>query len=195
MHGIAGLPWPPRLQGATILATALTAVLLAPAGAAAQFTLNGGKVAPAESNFAGARQVTPRYGIVVQVNHDAHAPRDLELSTLDEVYEGVRRELKREPYIRPDSLPFVITTGAKIARFGEGGRRRMFRFMEPELTGHKDLHLSPTAIFIAADTLQTDESTRAALDRAVRFLFDEKFRQALDSMDRPVADRPAHHGR
>jgi hypothetical protein len=71
----------------------------------------------------------------------------------------------------------------------------MFRFMEPELTGHKDLHLSPTAIFIAADILQTDESTRAALDRAVRFLFDEKFRQALDSMDRPVADRPAHHGR
>jgi hypothetical protein len=176
-----------------ILGGALAIVLLAPGGAAAQFTLHGRKVPPAESNFAGVRQITPRHGIVVQVNHDAHAPRDLELTALDEVYEQVRRELKREPYIRPDSLPFVITTGAKIARFGEGGRRRMFRFMEPELTGHRDLHLSPTAVFIAADTLQTDESLRGTLDRAVRFLFDEKFRQALDSMDRPVADR--HHGR
>ncbi|MGH7416650.1 MAG: hypothetical protein ACREKB_02590 [Candidatus Rokuibacteriota bacterium] len=171
----------------------LAVVLLAPDGAAAQFTLNGSKLPPAESNFAGVRQVTPRYGIVVQVNHDAHAPRDLELTELDEVYAQVRRELKREPYIRPDALPFVITTGAKIARFGEGGRRRMFRFMEPELTGHKDLHLSPTAIFIAADILQTDDSLRGALNRAVRFLFDEKFRRALDSMDPPIADR--HHGR
>ena len=193
MRGIAWLAWPARLQGSILLATTLAAVLLAPDGAAAQFTLNGSKVSPVESNFAGVRQVTPRHGIVVQVNHDAHAPRDLELTTLDEVYERVRRELKREPYIRPDALPLVVTTGAKIARFGEGGRRRMFRFMEPELTGHKDLHLSPTAIFIAADTLQTDESMRGALDRAVRFLFDEKFRQAIDSMDRPVADR--HHGR
>lgn len=193
MRGIAWLSWPAGFQGATILATGLAVVLIGPAPAAAQFTLNGRTVVPAESNFAGVRQVTPRHGIVVQINHDAHAPRDLELTTLDDVYDRVRRELKREPYIRPDSLPFVITTGAKIARFGEGGRRRMFRFMEPELTGHKDLHLSPTAIFIAADTLQTDESTRGALDRAVRFLFDEKFRQALDSMDRPVADR--HPGR
>jgi len=192
MRGIAWLPWPPRLQG-SILATAVAAALLTPVGAAAQFTLNGSKVPPAESNFAGVRQVTPRYRIVVQVNHDAQSPRDLELATVDDIYERVRRELKREPYIRPDSLPFVVTTGAKIARFGEGGRRRMFRFMEPELSGHKDLHLSPTAIFIAADTLQTDESMRGTLDRAVRFLFDEKFRQALDSMDRPVADR--HHGR
>lgn len=193
MRGIAWLPWPARLQDSSVVGTALAVVLLAPAGAAAQFTVNGSKMLPAESNFAGVRQVTPRYGIVVQVNHDAHAPRDLELTALDEVYEQVRRELKREPYIRPDALPFVITTGAKIARFGEGGRRRMFRFMEPELKGHKDLHLSPTAIFIAADNLQTDESLRGALNRAVRFLFDEKFRQALDSMDRPIADRP--HGR
>lgn len=193
MRGIARFAWLARLRGPVVPGTALAVVLLAPGGAAAQFTVNGSKLPPAESNFAGVRQVTPRYGIVVQVNHDAHAPRDLELTALDEVYAQVRRELKREPYIRPDALPFVITTGAKIARFGEGGRRRMFRFMEPELTGHKDLHLSPTAIFIAADTLQTDDSLRGALNRAVRFLFDEKFRQALDSMDQPIADR--HHGR
>ena len=193
MRRLARFAWLARLRAPVVPGAALAVVLLAPDGAAAQFTLNGSKLPPAESNFAGVRQVTPRYRIVVQVNHDAHAPRDLELSALDDVYEQVRRELKREPYIRPDALPFVITTGAKIARFGEGGRRRMFRFMEPELKGHRDLHLSPTAIFIAADTLGSDDSLRGTLDRAVRFLFDDKFRQALDSMDRPIADRP--HGR
>jgi hypothetical protein len=193
MRGIARFARLARVRGPVVLRSALAVVLLAPGEAAAQFTLNGSKLPPAESNFAGVRQVTPRYGIVVQVNYDAHAPRDLELTALDEVYAQVRRELKREPYIRPEALPFVITTGAKIARFGEGGRRRMFRFMEPELKGHKDLHLSPTAIFIASDSLGSDDSLRGTLDRAVRFLFDDKFRQALDSMDRPIADK--HHGR
>ena len=52
----------------------LIAVLFAPASA--QFAVAGRKVPPAESNFAGVRQVTPRYGLVVQINHDAPTAGD-----------------------------------------------------------------------------------------------------------------------
>jgi len=57
-----------------LAALPLIAVLLEPASA--QFAVAGRKVPPAESNFAGVRQVTPRDGLVVQINHDARTAGD-----------------------------------------------------------------------------------------------------------------------
>jgi hypothetical protein len=168
----------------------LIAALWAPAPASAQFTVAGRKVPPAESNFAGVRQATPRYGLVVQINHDARTAGDFELSLVDEIYAGLLRESARHPVLRADALPLVITTQAKLDRFGEGGRRRMFRFLEPELKKHPDLHLSPTAIFISDGALGDGERLRSLLTRALRFHFDDRFRDAIESMDRLTPDRP-----
>jgi hypothetical protein len=168
----------------------LIAVLLAPLSAAAQFAIAGKPVPPAESNFAGVRQITPRYGLIVQINHDVHPPADFDLGLVDEVYASLLRDARKGPAIRVDALPLVVTTPAKIARFGEGGRRRMFRFLEPELKTHRDVHLSPTAVFVSSEALGDVQKLRALLRRALAFHFDERFRQAVESMDRPVPDRP-----
>ena len=68
------------------LVLALVVGLFAPGKLGAQFAVAGKKVAPTESNFAGVRQVTPRYGLVVQINHDVRASGDLDLALVDEVY-------------------------------------------------------------------------------------------------------------
>lgn len=156
--------------------------------AAAQFSVGGQKVAPTESNFAGVRQVTPRYGLVVQINHEVR-PVDFDLGLVDEVYARLLRESRRGPVVPAEALPLVVTTQAKITRFGEGPRRRMFRFLAPEVA-KKDFHLSPTAIFISDETLGDSERLRSILTRALQFHFDERFREAVDSMERPTPDRP-----
>jgi hypothetical protein len=161
-----------------------------PVRAVAQFTVNGRTVSPAERNFAGVRQVTPRYGLVVQINHDVQRPGDFELSLVDEIYAELLQRYRRSPVIRANAVPLVVSTQAKITRFGEGGRRRMFRFLEPELKQHPDLHLSPTAIFISDEALADAARLRSVLTRALQFYFDERLREAIDSMDRPVPDRP-----
>lgn len=175
---------------AALAGLALIAALQAPDTASAQFAIAGKKVSPAESNFAGVRQATPRYGLVVQINHDARAPGDFDLALVDDVYGSLLRESRTGPLVRADALPLVVTTQAKIDRFGEGGRRRMFRFLEPELKRHTDLHLSPTAIFISDEALGDGTRLRSLLARALRFHFDDRFREAVESMDRPHPDRP-----
>lgn len=171
----------------TLVMWASVAVL---APAAAQFSVNGQKVPPAEQNFAGVRQVTPRYGLVVQINHDVQRPGDFELSLVDEIYAELLQRYRRGPVIHADAVPLVVSTQAKITRFGEGGRRRMFRFLEPELKRHPDLHLSPTAIFISDETLPDAARLRSVLTRALQFYFDERVREAIESIDRPIPDRP-----
>jgi hypothetical protein len=173
-----------------LTALSLIAALSAPGLASAQFTVAGRKVPPAESNFAGVRQVTPRYGLVVQINHDVRTASDFELSLVDEIYASLLLESARRPVVKADALPLVITTQAKLDRFSEGGRRRMFRFLEPELRKHPDLHLSPTAIFISDGALGDEERLRSLLMRALRFHFDDRLREAIESMDRPIPDRP-----
>jgi hypothetical protein len=83
----------------------------------------------------------------------------------------------------------VFVSDAKMARFGEGGRRRIFRFLESDLRKHPDVHLSPAAIFISDETLRDREKLHSALGRALSFLFDRRFREALDSIERPTPDR------
>jgi len=54
---------------------------------------------------------------------------------------------------------------------------------------HPDIHLSPAAIFISDENLKDRERLRSALTRALSFLFDRRFREALDSMERPIPDK------
>lgn len=178
-----------RRHAGLLGALALFVIAAGAAPAAAQFSVGGQKVAPIETNFAGVRQVTPRYGLVVQINHEVR-PVDLDLGLVDEVYASLLRESRRGPVVRADALPLVVTTRAKITRFGEGPRRRMFRFLEREVAKHKDFHLSPTAIFISEETLGDGERLRSILTRALQFHFDERFREAVESMERPTPDRP-----
>jgi hypothetical protein len=173
---------------ATAAALAL-AIAVAPAGAGAQFTLRGQKVPPVETNFAGVRQVSPRYGLIVQINHDALAAGDFELGLLDDTYAALLRQFRRDPVVPADLLPVVFVSEAKIARFGEGPRRRMFRWLEPELARQRDVHLSPAGIFISDQMLADQAKLRAALARGLGSLFDHRFRKALDSIERPTPDR------
>ncbi len=177
------------LDATAFAAVALLAHVVLPSAAGAQFTSGGKKVPPIETNFAGVRQVSPRYGLVVQINHDARTPGDFELSLLDEMFASLLSHYRRQPAVPVSLLPVVFVSEAKMARFGDGGRRRMFRWLESDLKKHPDLHLSPAAIFVSDVTLSDREKLRSVLSRALGFLFDPRFRQTLDSLEPPQPDK------
>ena len=87
------------------MALALVACLLLPGPAGAQFTIGGKKVPPIETNFAGVRQVSPRYGLVVQINHDARTAGDFELSLLDDAYANLLHQYRGAPPVPTDLVP------------------------------------------------------------------------------------------
>ncbi len=183
-------PSPTRLRWsapALSVGTALLVVLPA-LPAAAQFTVAGRKVSPQEVNFAGLRYTSPRYGLVVQINHDAKLAGDFELNLVDEAY-ATLLGTHQSAQVPADLLPLVFVSDTKMARFGEGGRRRIFRWLEPTMQLHPDIHLSPAAIFVSDENLKDRERLRSALTRALSFLFDRRFREALDSMERPIPDK------
>ncbi len=171
-----------------LLAAFLLAGVLDPRPAAAQFTIAGQKVTPQESNFAGVRHTSPRYGLVVQINHDARLNGDFELTIIDDVYASLLRQ-HRAAVVRADMLPLVFVSDAKMARFGEGGRRRIFRWLESDLRRHPDVHVSPAAIFVSDETLDDRQKLQSALSRALAFHFNPRFREALESIERPTPDR------
>ena len=179
-----------RLHPAILVLVAAWAVvsLLAPCPAAAQFTIGGQKVVPQESNFAGVRHTSPRHRLVVQINHDARHNGDLELTLVDEAYTSLLHQ-HRTAVVRADMLPLVFVSEAKMARFGEGGRRRMFRWLESDLRRHPDVHVSPAAIFVSDQNLVDPQKLKAVLGRALAFHFNPRFREALESVERPTPDR------
>ncbi|MBM3219713.1 MAG: hypothetical protein FJZ38_13750 [Candidatus Rokubacteria bacterium] len=162
--------------------------VLDPCPAAAQFTIGGRKVAPQESNFAGVRHSSPRYGVVVQLNHDARVNGPFELTLVDDTYASLLRQ-HTKPAVPIDALPLVFVSDAKMARFGEGGRRRIFRWLESDLRKHPDVHVSPAAIFVSDENLDDRQKLQSALSRAMAFYFNPRFREALDGVERPTPDR------
>jgi len=179
---------PGRVALVLLTALALAANLLDPRLAAAQFTIAGRKVTPQETNFAGVRHTSPRFGLIVQLNHDARLNEDFELTLVDDAYATLLKQ-GQTAALPADALPVVFVSEAKMARFGEGGRRRIFRLLEPELRKHQDLHLSPAAIFISDENLNDRAKLQSALSRALAFLFDRRFRETLESIERPTPDR------
>jgi len=181
---------PRLLRNRTSLAVLAAAILtVLPSPGSAQFAVSGRKVVPQETNVAGVRHTSPSYGLVVQINHDVRLNGDFELSLVDETYGTLLRQ-HRTPLVPAGLLPVVVVTDAKMARFGEGGRRRMFRWLESDPRNHPDVHVSPAALFISDATLRDQETLRSALTRALSFLFDRRFRESLDSMERPQPDKP-----
>lgn len=178
----------PRPRVLLLLAALALASFGDPCPAAAQFTIAGKKVAPQESNFAGVRHASPRFGLVVQINHDARPNGDLELSLVDDAYASLLRQ-HRTAVVRAEVLPLVFVSEAKMARFGEGGRRRMFRWLESDLRRHPDLHVSPAAIFISDQNLDDRQKLQSVLNRALAFHFNARFGEALESIERPTPDR------
>jgi hypothetical protein len=162
--------------------------LFDPCPASAQFTIGGRKVAPQESNFAGVRHTSPRYGVVVQLNHDARVNGPFDLTLVDDAFASLLRQHTR-PAVAVDSLPLVFVSDAKMARFGEGGHRRMFRWLESDLRKHPDVHVSPAAIFVSDENLDDRQKLQSALSRAMAFYFNPRFREALDGVERPTPDR------
>ena len=179
---------PGRVALVLLTALALAANVLDPCIAAAQFTIEGRKVMPQETNFAGVRHTSPRFGLVVQLNHDARLNGDFELTLVDDAYAGLLKQ-GRTAALPADALPVVFVSEAKMARFGEGGRRRIFRLLEPELRKHPDMHLSPAAIFISDENLSDRLKLQSALSRALTFLFDRRLRETFESIERPTPDR------
>ena len=181
-------PVSPSRPALALLVMLVLAGLFDPCPAIAQFMIGGRKVAPQESNFAGVRHASPRYGLVVQINHDARHNGDFELTLVDDAYASLLRQ-HRAALVRADMLPLVFVSDAKMARFGEGGRRRMFRWLESDLRRHPDVHVSPSAIFVSDENLDDREKLQSALSRALAFHFNPRLREALESVERPTPDR------
>lgn len=186
--------WICRHRWGALRALALLASLAGATPASGQFLVDGKRVGPTETNFAGVRQISPLYGFVVQINHDARLDGDLDLGLIDDVFAKLQRDHRGEALVAPTRLVVVITTGAKIAKFGEAGQRRIFRWLEPDLRKHRDFHVSPVAIFIADQVAADREKLEAVLSRALSLYFDPRLKEALDSVDTQAPGGAPHRG-
>jgi hypothetical protein len=65
----------------------------------------------------------------------------------------------------------------------------MFRWLESDLRRHPDVHVSPAAIFVSDQNLVDRQKLQSALGRALSFYFNPRFREALESVERPTPDR------
>lgn len=167
-----------------ILVLSLTLDLVLSSQAAAGFAVKGKKVSSIETNFAGERQVSPKFKIVVQVNHDAEQAGDLELTVVDEVLQSLVNDHRKQPLLPGDFLKIVFITNAKVRRFHEGPGRWIFRLFEGQAAKHPDVYLSPTAIFISDHALRDDGRLRAALYQGLSYLFSREFYEAMQGLVR-----------
>lgn len=175
------------------LVLSLTLQLTLPPWAIAGFTVSGKKVSSIETNFAGERQVSPKFKIAVQVNHDAEQTRDLELTIIDEVFQSLRASHRREPLLPSNFLPVVFITDVKMRRFHEGPRRWVFRIFEGEMEKHPDIYLSPTAVFISDSTLRDDRRLRSALYQGLGYLFSQEFYESIQGLIKRGVPVPYPH--
>lgn len=146
------------------------------------FSVGGRPVEPLETNFVGARHASPKYRIPVQINHDTQMGRALELTVVDEVFQSLLADHKREPLLRSNLLTVVVITEAKMRRFFEGPKRWIFKLLEGKMEKHPDLYLSPTAVFISDSTLGDDQRLRSALYQGLGYLFSQEFYQAMEGL-------------
>lgn len=157
---------------------------LALAGGA--FTVGGHPVEPQETNFAGARHASPKYRIVVQINHDTQATHPLELNVVDDVYRALVAQHTRQPYLPADSLPVVVVAEVKLRQFLTGPKRLLFGNLETEIKKQQDVYLSPTAIFVTDAAFADSEKLRAALRLGLSYLFNADFYRAVVGLDHAI---------
>ena len=165
---------------ALVLSLALDLILCP--WATAGFMVMGKKVSSIETNFAGERQVSPKFKIAVQVNHDAEQTRDLELTIIDEVFQSLLADHRREPLVPSNFLPVVFITDVKMRRFHAGPKRWIFQIFEGEMEKHPDIYLSPSAVFISDRTMGDDRRLRSALYQGLGYLFSQEFYEAMQKL-------------
>ena len=161
--------------------------------AIAGFMVRGKKVSSIETNFAGERQVSPKFKITVQVNHDAEQRRDLELTIIDDVFQSLLADHRRGPLLPSNYLTVVFVTEAKMRRFHEGPNRRIFRLLEGETQKSPDVYLAPTAVFISDSTLGDDRRLRSALYQGLGYLFNQEFYEAMQGLTQRGVPVPYPH--
>ena len=174
-------------------AMALALTLLLSSWAMAGFTVQGQQVSSIETNFAGERQVSPKFKVVVQMNHDTEKTRGLELTIIDEVFQALLTDLRREPLLPSNFLTVVFITEAKMRRFYEGPERRIFRMLEGKAGQHHDVYLAPMAVFISERTLEDDQRLRSALYQGLGHLFSQKFYEAMEGLTQRGVPVPYQH--
>src|SRR5262245_1325477 len=106
--------------------------------------------------------------------------RDLELTIIDEVFQALRTDHRREPLLPSTFLTVVFITEAKMRRFYEGPERRLFRMLKGEGGQHHDVYLAPTAVFLSERTLEDDQRLRSALYQGLGYLFSQQFYEAME---------------
>ncbi len=175
------------------LVLSLTLSLFPSPWAIAGFTVSGKKVSSTETNFAGERQVSPKFKIAVQVNHDAGQTRDLELTIVDEVFQSLLADHRREPLLPRDFFRVVFITEAKMRRFYEGPKRWIFKLLEGKMEKHPDVYLSPAAVFISDSALGDDQRLRSALYQGLGYLFSREFYEAMQGLVKRGVPVPYPH--
>lgn len=164
-----------------------------PPRAIAGFTVSGKKVSSVETNFAGQRQVSPKFKIPVQINHDVEQTRDLELTVVDDVFQLLLADHRTKPRLLTYFPTVVFVTEAKMLRFHEGPRwrilRRIARFFTGETGKQSDVYLSPTAVFISDRTLGDDQKLRSALYQALSYLLSREFPVGSSTTSPPATER------
>ena len=181
-----------RMTDFYALCLVLIGVLACPlaARAGATFTLGRRPIAPTETNFAGHRQTSPTYRVVIQINHDTRGDVTLDLALVDDVYRVVRGQQKHDPLFARDALPLVFITEAKMQRFMEAPQRLLFGRMDFDVKKQADVYPSPNAVFISDATLADPLRLRRALEHGLGYFFNTEFHRAVGGLDQ-ARPRPA----
>ncbi len=148
-------------------------------GAAAEFRLRGVVVPPESTNFAGERHATPRFGIAVQINHDARPAGPVELTAVDDAFQALIDRHPRGPLVRASLLPVVVVSEATFRRFAGDPHRKGLGAVEEELRRLEAAYVSPVAIFIPDAAVGDPARFGRALAEGLRFLFHEEFSEVV----------------
>jgi hypothetical protein len=151
------------------------------------FLIDGSPVEPQDINFAGVRHASPKYRIAVQINHDTQRLGGLELTVVDDVFQVLLAQHRREPYIPADALPVVFIADLKLRRFSDGPRLLLFGPLETATKQQREVYPAPTAIFITDAVLADGDRLRAGLQLGLGYLFHEDFYRAIVGLERAAA--------
>lgn len=170
------------MRAGPLVLVLLSSLLVAEAGEG-RFAIGGKPVAPESTNFAGDRHASPRFRILIQINHDARPQSAFELTLVDEVFQQLLDRHRRQPFVRASYLPIVVVTEQKFRRFTGSNLRRGIGPLEDEFRRLEGVYLSPVAIFISETSVGDRGNLARALTTGLGYLFNAEFFDLLRGMD------------
>lgn len=166
-----------------LLAVFVIAPLFVAEAGEGRFAISGRPVPPESTNFAGDRHASPRFGIWVQINHDARPGSGFELTLVDEVFQRLLDHNRRRPLVPASYLPIVVVTEQKFRRFTGSPLRRGIGPLEDEFRRLNGVYISPVAIFISETSVGEWEHLVRVLTTGLGYLFDPEFFALLRRVD------------